>query len=382
MTARVDVAPSILTWAVQRADLDSGEVTRKFSKFPQWVSGEHTPTLKQLEEFARVTRTSIGYFFLPDPPDEQIPIPDLGTVGDRGIQHPSPDLLDTIYLCQQRQDWYSDYALSIGLDPIPQVGSMSTATPVEEAAAAITLEVEFTVERRGSNWSEAFGYLRDKAEDNGILVMVSGVVGSNTHRKLNPAEFRGFALTDPRAPLVFVNGADTKAAQIFTLAHELAHIWLGESALSDTNLSVQATHQIERWCNGVAAEMLVPLESLLKSGFNNRKDITDELNRLAHRFKSSTLVVLRRLHEAGFLNWDDYRRAYRSESKRIMELVGASDGGGDFYNTQPTRVSKQFARSVIASTLEGQTLYTEAFQMLGLRKLATFNQMAERLGVM
>ena len=226
MTARVDVAPSILTWAVQRAGLDSVEVTRKFPKFPQWVSGEHTPTLKQLEEFARVTRTSIGYFFLPDPPDEQIPIPDLRTVGDRGIQHPSPDLLDTIYLCQQRQDWYSDYALSIGLDPIPQVGSMSTATPVEEAAAAITLEVEFTVERRGSNWSEAFGYLRDKAEGSGILVMVSGVVGSNTHRKLNPAEFRGFALTDPRAPLVFVNGADTKAAQIFTLAHELAHIWL------------------------------------------------------------------------------------------------------------------------------------------------------------
>ncbi len=384
MTVRVDVAPPLLAWAVQRAGLDSDAVTRKFSKFPQWVSGEHAPTLKQLEEFARVTRTSIGYFFLPEPPDEKIPIPDLRTVGDRGIQQPSPDLLDTIYQCQQRQDWYSEHARSIGLDPILQVGSMSTTTTIKEAAAVITSEMEFTVKRRGSNWSEAFGYLRDKAEDSGVLVMVSGVVGSNTRRKLNPAEFRGFALTDSLAPLVFVNGADTKAAQIFTLAHELAHIWMGESALSDTDLTTQATHQVERWCNGVAAEILVPLEAL-KSDFDDRANLTDELNRLARQFKSSTLVVLRRMHEAEFLNWDDYLRAYRAESERVRELAsstGVSGGGGDFYNTQPTRVSKRFARSVIVSTLEGRTLYTEALQMLGVKKLATFNQMAERLGVM
>ena len=245
----------------------------------------------------------------------------------------------------------------------------------------MTAEMSFSVERRGSNWSEAFGYLRDQAEDSGVLVMVSGVVGSNTRRKLGPAEFRGLALADPLAPLVFVNGADTKAAQIFTLAHELAHIWLGESALSDADLGVQATDEVERWCNRVAAEVLVPLEAL-QSDFDDRADLTDELDRLARRFKSSTLVVLRRVHEAGFLAWGAYRRAYRTEFGRVMELVGAGGGGGDFYNTQPARVSKRFARSVIVSTLEGQTPYSDAFQMLGLKKLATFNGMGERLGVL
>ena len=202
----------------------------------------------------------MGFFFLPSPPDEQVPIPDLRTVGDRGVRRPSPDLLDTIYQCQQRQEWYRDYVRGIGLDPVAHVGSLSTATPVDEAASAVTAAMSFSVERRGSNWSEAFGYLRDQAEDNGVLVMVSGVVGSNTRRKLDPAEFRGFALSDPLTPLVFVNGADTKAAQIFTLAHELAHIWLGQSALSDADLSVQATDNVERWCNRVAAEVLVPSE--------------------------------------------------------------------------------------------------------------------------
>ena len=381
VTVRVDVAAPLYAWAMERSGLDADDLTHKFPKLPLWESGEHSPTLKQLERFATATRTPVGYFFLAAPPDEEVPIPDLRTVGDKGVRSPSPDLLDTIYQCQQRQDWYRDHARSVGLDPVPHVGSLSTATPVDEAASAVTAAMSFSVERRGPTWSEAFGYLRDQAEDSGVLVMVSGVVGSNTRRRLDPAEFRGFALADPLAPLVFVNGADTKAAQIFTLAHELAHIWLGDSALSDADLGVQATHEVERWCNGVAAEVLVPLEAL-RSDFDDSADLTDELDRLARRFKSSTLVVLRRVHEAGFLAWDDYRRAYQTEFRRVMELIGAGGGGGDFYNTQPARVSKRFARSVIVSALEGQTLYADAFQMLGLKKLATFSGMGERLGVM
>ena len=381
VVVRVDVAASLYAWAAERSGLGADELDHKFPKLQQWESGEHSPTLKQLEKFAGATRTPVGYFFLPAPPDEQVPIPDLRTVGNRGVRRPSPDLLDTIYQCQQRQEWYRDYVRGIGSDPVPHVGSLSTATPVDEAASAVTAAMSFSVERRGSDWSKAFGYLRDQAEDNGVLVMVSGVVGSNTHRKLDPAEFRGFALADPLAPLVFVNGADTKAAQIFTLAHELAHIWLGESALSDADLGVKATDDVERWCNRVAAEVLVPLEAL-QSDFDPRADLTDELDRLARRFKASTLVVLRRLYEAGYLPWDDYRRAYSTEFGRVMKLIGAAGDGGDFYNTQPVRVSKRFARSVIVSALEGQTLYADAFQMLGLKKLATFHGMGKRLGVM
>ncbi len=381
MTVRVDVAASLYAWASERSGLDSSELARKFPKLPQWENGDQQPTLKQLEQFARATRTPVGYFFLSAPPNDEVPIADLRTVGDRGIRRASPDLLDTIYQCQQRQDWYHDHARSIGLDPIPRIGSLTTATPVEEAASAMIDEMSFSVERRGKSWTEAFSRLRDQAEEGGVLVMVSGVAGSNTRRKLDPNEFRGFALADPLAPLVFVNGADTKAAQIFTLVHELAHLWLGETALSDIDLSVQATHKTERWCNAVAAQVLVPLEMLL-ADFDDRADLTDELERLARQFKSSTLAVLRRVHEAGYLDWDSYRQAYRDESRRVMGLIDAGGGGGDFYNTQTARVSKRFARSVITSTLEGQTLYTDALQMLGLKKLATFNNMGERLGVM
>jgi len=251
-----------------------------------------------------------------------------------------------------------------------------------DAAATMRAALVFDVEGRGSSWTDALRILIDHAEDLGTLVMVSGVVGSNTHRKLDPHEFRGFALVDALAPLVFVNGADTKAAQIFTLAHELAHLWLGQTALDDADLTSSSTVAAERWCNQVAAEMLVPQASISTELTDGGSPTDDELERLARRFKVSTLVVLRRVYDAGRLSWDDYRAAYRSELERILEVLGdRGGGGGNFFNTQPARVSKRFARAVITSTLEGQTLHRDAFGLLGFKKLSTFHELASRLGV-
>jgi Zn-dependent peptidase ImmA (M78 family) len=380
MTVRVNVEPDLFGWACERSGIAREDLSRRFPKLAAWETGETQPTLKQLEGFAQVTHTPIGFLLLTRPPAEEVPLPDFRTMGDVAIARPSADLLDVVYDCEQRQEWYRDFAQTNHEEPVRHVGSVELTDDVVEVAAQMRQTLAFAVDERGPTWSDALRHLVENAEESGVLVMVSGVVGSNTHRKLNPQEFRGFALADSLAPLVFINGADTKAAQIFTLAHELAHIWLGQSALSDVDLGATSSNATERWCNEVAAEFLVPLASV-----RERQDVGTvteaELSRLAREFKVSTLVVLRRLHDTGRLSWRDYRAAYGAELSRVMGLV-AEGGGGNFYSTQPVRVSKRFARALIASTLEGQTLHRDAFRMLGFKKVSTFHELGQKLGVL
>lgn len=378
--SRVEVRPEMLRWARGREGLSRRDLARRFPRLEEWERGELYPTLKQLEAFAKTTHTPFGYFFLPEPPREEVPIPDFRTVGSRSLGSPSPNLLDTLYLCQQRQQWYRDYARSMGQEPRSFVGSATLTSPVEETAARIRSALAFDLEerRQAGSWSEALRRFIEQADELGALVMVSGVVGSNNHRKLDPEEFRGFALVDSLAPLVFINGADTKAAQMFTLAHELAHLWLGQSALSNAGPSSMPGHEVERWCNAVAAELLVPLESI-RVEIRRDDDLREELGRLARRFKVSTLVILRRIYDAGALTRKEFDQAYGDELSRLLSLKRQS--GGNFYLTLGARASKRFARALVASTLEGRSSFTEALRLLGFKKMSTFRELGHSLGI-
>jgi len=372
----------VLRWAAYRARKTDIELELRFPKWPRWISGEARPTLKQLESFALFTHTPFGYFFLPEPPRLSLPLPDFRTLRDQELTEPSPELLDVIFLCQQRQDWYRDHARLHGESALPFVGSANT----DEAPSAVaqrmreTLRLSIQERHQMASWEEALRQLIARAEDAGVLVMTSAVVGSNSHRKLDVGEFRGFAMADTLAPLVFLNGADSKAAQMFSLGHELAHIWLGVSGVSDAIAGRVPLKKTERWCNQVAAELLMPMEDLHKV-YNAQSPLQEELQRLARVFKVSTLVVLRRLHDAGFLSEDRLWHLYYAEQERLLKYVENRKAGGDFYRSLGARTSKRFARAVLTSTLEGTTLFRDAYQLLGIRKSSTFLETARKLEV-
>ena len=138
--------------------------------------------------------------------------------------------------------------------------------------------------------------------------------------------------------------------------------------------------QIERWCNAVAAELLVPLEQL-RPVYDPENELYEEMQRLASRFKVSTLVIVRRLFDLGVFDQEMLWATYRAELERVKTLSARKSSGGDFYNTLSARAGKRFVKALIASTLEGQTQFTDAFRMLGIKKTATFYEEARRLGL-
>lgn len=179
MTTVVASIP-VLRWAAQRAKLNDDSLAARFHKRPLWLSGEAQPTLKQLEDFARLTHTAFGYFFLPQPPVLQLPVPDFRTLRDEALAEPSSELLDTLYLCQQRQDWFRDHARIHGLPALPFVGSAIVREAPQAVAQRLREALGLSAEARGQlpTWTDALRQLIAKAEDVGVMVMVSSAQGT------------------------------------------------------------------------------------------------------------------------------------------------------------------------------------------------------------
>ncbi len=383
MSVRMEIAPELLLWAAGRSGKTREELDKSFPALPAWEIGASHPTFNQLESFARATYTPLGYFFLPNPPEIDLPIPDLRTPGSKHPGGPTPNLLDTIGICMDRQEWYRTYLIEQGEAPLSFVGSLDRSRSARRAAELMRESLDFGLDERAAmgTWEESLRMLVSNAESIGVLVMISGIVGSDTHRKLDPSEFRGFALADEYAPVVFVNGTDAKSAQIFTLAHELVHVWIGSSAVTNgTELrgtAEDAADSLEYWVNAVAAELLIP-EVILAREFRPTGDLVEETRRLSRYFKVSSQVVLRRLADEHLISWETYRTMVRSFESNPSSLQSA---GGNFYNTIPVRASRRFTRAVVASTLEGRTLYRDAFRLLGFSSQKAFDGLSHKLGL-
>lgn len=377
--SRVAIKPDLVQWARERAGLPVDALAGRFPKLEAWERGEAKPTMRQLEAFANATRVPIGYLFLPEPPEERLPIPDFRTVPDAELRTPSPDLLDTIYAMQQRQAWLRETLLDGEAEPREFVGSARLRDAPEAVGREMRRIIGFgdgwAAEVR--TWQEAVSRLRQAIEELGVMAVINGVVGNNTHRKLDVEEFRGFALCDAHAPLIFVNGADAKSAQMFTLAHELAHVWLGSEGVSGFEDLFPGGSETEDFCDKAAAEFLVP-ERELKAVWNEAKRAARPFEDLARRFKVSPIVTGRRAMDLRLVDREGFftfYRAYVAEERRRSK----GPGGGDFYNNQNTRVGALFATHVIRAAIEGRVGFKEAYDLTGLRGGA-FQEYAERLG--
>lgn len=376
---RVTINPQLIHWAVDRSGQDESELLERFPKLAEWKSGEAQPTFKQLEALAKATLTPFGSFFLPVPPLETLPVPDFRTMKDQRPRRPSAALLETIYQMQRRQQWMHEYLIDEGASPLPFIGTATLGSSPLAAAKDIrrTLGINDAWAEEHATWSAALLGLRRAVEDTGVLVVINGVFGNNTHQPLDPEEFRGFVLCHRHAPLIFINGADFKSAQMFTLAHELAHLWLGEDAVFNLPDLLPSDDEVEKFCNRVAAELLVPT-SELRVCWPALKQSENPVNAVARKFKVSPIVAARRLSDEALISrtrFYEFLQSYRlDEQKRTQK-----PSGGDFYRTQEVRVGHRFGGAVIRAVRAGKLLYQDAYRLTGLYG-RTFDQFVRELG--
>lgn len=372
MKTEITVQSNMLAWAIHRAGHDLQLFTEKYPDVLKWINGEKKPTVKQLENFSRKVHLPFGFLLLKEPPKEKLPFTFFRTGATQKTEL-NINIYDTVLLMQQRQEWLREYLLAHDFEPLGFVGKFRGSNHVKDIVADIrnTLELPENWASQFNTWQDAQDHLVLRIEDKGIITVFNGVVENNGHRKIPVDVCRGFVLVDEIAPFMFINNSDYKSAQMFTIAHELAHIWLGHSAGFDSKELLPANDPIEILCDRVAAELLVPEDAFNTIWENN-------LPSAARYFKVSEIVIARRALDLGKINRQEFGAFYKEYAHRELAKKDKQTGGGDFYATTRKRLSITFATHINNAVKNGELLYRDAYKLTSLRG-DTFQTFFEKL---
>jgi len=367
---RALINQNILQWALERAEIAVDDLSRRLQVgdgvVEAWLSGEKRPTFNQAKKLANILGIPFGYLYLKEPPREELPIADFRTVGSqRGyLDANTRALLNDVLF---KRDWFKEFREQNGFEPLRFVGKFSIDSNPQEVAGDVS-ETLLAGEGRPARgtYEQFLQKLMTQAEAVGIWVMRTGVVGNNTQRPLSVRTFRGLTIADPIVPLILINGRDSKAAQIFTFVHELAHLWIGESGVSNPHLEDAKLADygvVERFCNAVAAEFLTP-EGEFKELWQEAAGL-EQIDVLANHFKVSRAGVARRARDLGFISNEVYQEFFAQEQARWRDIN--TEQGGNFYNNVPARNGKQFTFSVASEAMKGALLIRHAASLLGVQ---------------
>lgn len=373
------INPDILIWARRRSQLSQSVLAKKLSTSAEtlnkWEMGQKAPTIRQAQAIAAKTHIPLGYLYLNEPPIERLDLPDLRTVNGIQPNSPSSELLELAALMRERVSWYAEYLRDQGLTSNNCVGRRSSTEDVNQIVNDIRRTLAISEGDYSADQDKYLRLLIKKIEQAGILVMKQATI--RNHRPLSVSEFRGFAISDPLAPLIFINFADVSCARLFTLIHELAHIWLGQSGISDAHPDTDKAIEIK--CNAIAAQFLVPEDQFLSS-WQNERSWMENILQLRRQFRTSRWVIARRAESLGKITLPQYREYTAELRAEYVERDKNRKDGGDFYITKKSQISKPFSKAIVSEALSGKLLLREAGQLLDMRPPHVMKY-AQKLGI-
>ena len=374
------INPEMVRWARERSypTVEAAVAALGEKKLPAWEQGNSRPTFKQAQRLASRLHIPFGYLFLEKPPPETIPLQDFRTVGHRPAGPPSREFIDVVNDAYIKQQWYREYQESEGTEPLAFIGMYRIDAPVERVADSI--DEFFGVRELARTTTHRNVFIRQltrNIEGRGVLVMRSRFAVLNQTRRLNVEEFRGFAITDNLAPLIFINAEDALGAQIFTFVHELAHLFLGESGVSNPNYRRRVGTQgndVEDLCDEITAETLMPRVDFL-AYWQDDRSVNANLAAVTVRYRASNLAAMRRARDLDKISDDVYWDYFRQYANGAAQ---AASDSGTFYPTFFVRNSRLLASTIILAVSDGRLPYREAAGLLNVR-VQTLNGVAREL---
>ena len=378
MISKVEIKPDVLNWAINESQLDNNILLDRYPQLSEWKSGVSKPTFKQIRDFCDYIKIPFGFIFLSTPPkDEQFKV-EFRTISSKIQGNFSQNLKTTILEMDYRKSWMSELRENNGQQKLKWNFSQKLSDDYKTMSTKLRdlfgLPISWQVKKR--NAYESFGIIREKVEKLGVLVMMSGIVGNDTHRTLSVSEFRAFALNDDYAPLIFINRNDTDNGLLFSIIHEFLHILVSRE--DDVFVGVNEHTQVEKEINEVTAEFLLPEDQLIGE-FDQNEDHFNEIKRISDKYKISTMVTAIKAYKLGMID-EDLKDDILSEAIYYYnvhkQLRERKSDGGSFYSTTASRMSKDFYNTVIHQVEGGRIPYTHAYRLLGLRG-KTFDKFRE-----
>lgn len=374
--------PEILRWARETAGLSLEEAARRLNMSGKsavetlvaYEKGQKAPSRTRLKAMAKQYHRSYLTFFLRRPPERADLGEDFRTLPDADPQKNSGALDALVRDIYVRQSLVKEALIETeDAQQNGLVGAGSLDVPTSEACREIAefFNIDVDIFRAQTSSHEAFAYLRGQVESRDIYVLLIGDLGTH-HSQVSTDVFRGFALSDAIAPFIVVNNYDSKAAWSFTLLHELVHIWLGKTGISNQNHE----HVIEKYCNDVASHLLVTDDEIRKlrpDDEDNVDDILTIVSGFGRDYNVSGSLVVYRMFRSGLINeatWrqlkDEFARLWRESKLREREKRKGKDSGGSYYNTQRYKVGPGLIDVVRRSIGEGVLSETKASKVLGV----------------
>jgi len=367
------INPDILRWARESAGLSLEDAARALAvteaRLAGIEAGEIDPTRRQLNNMAAKYRRSLLTFYLPGPP-----APSARTHDFRTLPHREPDtearVAALVREIKVRQGLVVDALEDLEEDKaLPFVGSVSLDQGPEQIAKTIIDALQFNLAeyRRQRTVEDAFKVLREAVERVGVFVVLMGNLGHHT-TNISARTFRGMALANPVAPFIVINENDSRAAWSFTLIHELAHIFLGESAIS----GYDSEERVEKVCDEVAARFLLHPDELQEIPAELQFDeLVAAIGEFAGPRRVSRKMVAYNLLDCGRISWETYRRlSDRFDAERQEAAKASGTGAPDYYVVRRHRIGSGLNGLVERLVASGVMNSTRAGRVLGVKPTA------------